>query len=186
MSGFDLIIAGIFLVSILVGLLRGFIREALSITSWILAIWLGLTFCNQAGDWLGQFISIPAEAFRVSAGFALIFVSTLFIFSIISYVISKILVKGAIKGTDRVLGMGFGVLRAFAVVVVVMLVARGIGMQNNDWWKNSRYLGHFEPAANYVESLLPQQLQSAAGDPADQLTGEPPEQTSEGAPESQN
>ncbi|NNC99212.1 MAG: CvpA family protein [Gammaproteobacteria bacterium] len=162
MSGFDLIIAAIFLVSMLVGVMRGFIREALSITSWILAIWLGITFCDPAGDFIARYISIPADAFRISAGFALIFIGTLFVFSIISYGITKMLVKGAIKGTDRVLGIGFGALRAAAVVVVVMLVARGIGMQGNDWWQNSKYLGYFEPAADYVETLLPQQLQSSA------------------------
>ena len=160
MSGFDWIIAGVFLISILIGLVRGFIREALSIISWIMAIWLGITFCEQAGDFIAQYISIPAAAFRTSAGFGLVFVGTLFLFSIISFLLTKVLVKGAIKGTDRVLGLGFGVLRGVAVVVAIMLVGRGFGMQNNDWWQNSNYLGYFESSADYVESILPDNLQS--------------------------
>jgi membrane protein required for colicin V production len=160
MSGFDWVIGAIFLVSILIGLLRGFIREALSIVSWIMAIWLGITFCEPAGDFIAQFIDIPAAAFRTSAGFALVFIGTLFLFSILSYIISKLVVKGAIKGTDRVLGVGFGALRAIAVVVAVILVARGFGMQSNDWWQNSNYLKYFETTANYVETLLPNNLQS--------------------------
>lgn len=160
MSGFDWVIAVIFLISTLIGLMRGFIREALSIVSWIMAIWLGITFCEQAGDFIAQYISIPAPAFRTSAGFGLIFIGTLFLFSIVSFLITRVLVTGAIKGTDRVLGVGFGVLRGAAVVIVVMLVARGFGMQSNDWWQNSNYLKYFVSSADYVETLLPDNLQS--------------------------
>lgn len=161
MGAFDLILAVIFLVSILIGVFRGFIREALSITSWILAIWLGITFCEPAGDFIASYFSIPADGFRAAAGFALVFIGTLFGFSIISYVITKILVQGPIKSTDRVLGIGFGIARAIAIIVAFFLVARGMGFENSGWWNNSKYLGYFEPMANYVETLLPENLQSA-------------------------
>jgi membrane protein required for colicin V production len=161
MGVFDLILAGIFVVSILVGVMRGFIREALSIASWILAIWLGITFCQPAGEFIAGYFSIPADGFRSAAGFALVFIGTLFGFSIISFGISKLIVKGVIKGTDRILGIGFGVVRAAAIVVAVLLVGRGMGMENSGWWQNSKYLGYFEPMANYVEIMLPSNLQSS-------------------------
>lgn len=160
MSGFDWIIAVIFLLSILVGILRGFIREALSIASWVMAIWLSVTFCAQAGDFIGQYISIPMAAFRVSVGFAVVFIGTLFLFSIISYIVSKLLVKKAVKGTDRVLGVLFGAMRAAAIVVLLVLGARGLDMDNSDWWNKSNYLGYFVPIANYVEQYLPKSFQS--------------------------
>lgn len=165
MTGIDLVIVIVFVVSVLIGVMRGFIREALSIVSWILAIWLALTFCTQAGDFIGQYFSIPAEGFRTGAGFAVVFISTLFLFSIVSFLITKLLVKGAIKGTDRILGIGFGVLRAGAIVVAVILVLRGMGMENNEWWQNSKSIAYLEPAANYVEQLLPEQLQSSPKEP---------------------
>ena len=161
MSGFDWVIAGIFLISTLIGLMRGFIREALSIVSWIMAIWLGITFCQPAGDFIAQYVSIPAPAFRTSAGFGLVFIGTLFLFSVLSFLLTKLLVRGAIKGTDRVLGVGFGLLRGVAVVIAVILVARGFGMQSNDWWQNSGSLKYFESTADYVETLLPDNLQSS-------------------------
>jgi len=160
MSGFDWIIVAIFVLSIIVGVMRGFIREALSLTSWILAFWLALTFCGQAGDYIGQFISIPAEAFRVSVGFAAVFIITLFVFSIVSFIISKLLVNKAVKGTDRFLGLLFGGVRALGIVVIVMIFARGLGMDNSNWWKNSNFLGHFVPAADYFEQMLPDSFRS--------------------------
>lgn len=160
MSGFDWIIAAIFLISILVGIMRGFIKEVLSLTSWVLAFWLGNRYCHEAGEFLSGFIDIPADAFRVAAGFGVVFVSTLFLFAIISYIITKIFVRGAIKGTDRVLGIASGAVRAGAIVVAVLLVTRGLGMDNSQWWGQSQLLPHFLPAANYVEPLLPKKLQA--------------------------
>ena len=161
MSGFDWIIAAIFLISILVGILRGFVKEILSLTSWILAFWLGNRFCHEAGEFLSGFINIPAEAFRIGAGFALVFIGTLFLFSIISFGISKLFMHGAIKGTDRALGVVSGAVRAGAIVVAIMLVARGLGFNNSEWWNQSRLMPHFMPIANYVEPLLPKKLQSS-------------------------
>jgi len=172
MGGFDWIIAAIFLVSILVGVMRGFIRESLSIISWIAAIWLATTFCVEAGDFLGQYIDIPNQKFRTWGGFALIFVGTLFIFSIISYVIAKIFVRGAVKGTDRVLGIGFGALRAAAIMVAFIIVVRGLGMNNASWWSNSSFLSYFQPAANYVEAMLPPEWQNDPIDDADSASEE--------------
>lgn len=160
MSGVDLIIGAVFAVSILVGVMRGFIKEALSIISWIMAIWLGMTFCQQAGELLGQYVNIPAESFRTWAGFAAVFVGTLFVFSIINYVITKLLVRGPMKGTDRVLGIGFGFVRAIAIIVALIIVGRGMGMSSAEWWHNSKGLQQLAPAADYVEKQLPARLQS--------------------------
>lgn len=179
MSGFDLVIAVVFLVSILVGVIRGFVKEALSIASWILAIWLGLTYCSEAGEFIGRYVSIPAQGFRTGAGFALVFIGTLFLFSLISFIISKLLVNGPIKGTDRVLGIGFGAARAAAILVAVILVARGMGMENSEWWQNSRYLAYLEPAADYVELHLPEQLQSSPEAQDDAANGDAPGQPSQ-------
>ncbi|MFT6098728.1 MAG: membrane protein required for colicin V production [Arenicella sp.] len=155
MGGFDWIIAAILVVSILVGIFRGFIKESLSLISWILAIWLAFNFCTQAGEFIHQYINIPAPKFREWAGFASVFISTLFVFSIISYIITKIFVRGPIKGVDRVLGLGFGGLRGVAIVVAVLVVAKGFGMETSEWWQNSQQIRKFEPFVKTVEELFP-------------------------------
>jgi len=159
MSGFDWIIAAIFLISVVIGVLRGFIREALSIVSWVVALWLAVTYCQPAGEFIATYVNIPADAFRTSAGFALVFVATLFLFSLISFILGKLLVKGAIKGTDRLLGLIFGAVRAAAIVIAVMLLTRGMGLEQSEWLKKSSLLPHFESAANFIQPLLPEQLQ---------------------------
>lgn len=156
MAGFDWIIAAILLVSVMVGVLRGFIKESLSLISWILAVWLATTFSVEAGEFINQFIHIPNPKFRMTAGFALIFIGTLFAFAVISFLIIKLFVRGPIKGVDRVLGIGFGALRGAAIVVAILIVARAAGFENSDWWLNSQYVSRFEPFMEYAESLMPE------------------------------
>ena len=67
------------------------------------------------------------------------------------------------------LGVGFGALRAAAIVVIFILFARGIGMNNTQWWKGSQLLSYFKPAASYVEAMLPEEWQN---DPADNAGSE--------------
>ena len=154
MGGFDVVIAAIFVVSILVGVMRGFIKEALSVTSWIVAIWLGSIFCAEAGDFIAQYFNIPNQTFRVWAGFTLIFVVTLFLFAFISWVIIKLLVRGPIKATDRILGIASGAARAALIVAAILMVARGVGQEESDWWNNSQYIGKFIPIVDFIEPLI--------------------------------
>jgi len=161
MGGFDWVIAAIFLVSVLVGVFRGFIKEALSLTSWVVSVWLAFTFCAEAGEFISQTIyHIPTPKFREWAGFALVFIGSLFLFAVASFAITKLFVRGPIKGVDRVLGIGFGAIRAAAIVVALLVVARGFGMETSDWWKSSQFLPKFQPFMNYVEGLFPETWQS--------------------------
>ena len=160
MGGFDWVIGAIVLVSALIGVLRGFIKESLSLITWILAVWLGITFCVNAGEFVAQYINIPNPKFRMSAGFALIFIGTLFAGAIISYIVTKVFVRGPVRGIDRVLGIGFGTVRGAAIVVALLVVARAAGQESSDWWQNSNLVAKFRPYVAYAESLLPESWQT--------------------------
>lgn len=164
MSGFDIVIAGIFVISMVVGIMRGLIKEALSIISWIGAIWLAITFKVTAGDWFAQFVNIPNATFRSWLGFALVFVVTLFTFAVVNYLITKLLVRGPIKATDRLLGVLFGGVRAGLIVVALIIVVRGLGMSDADWWNESTLNMYFVPAADIIEPLVFEQLPDSVND----------------------
>ncbi len=159
MAGFDWVIAAIIVISMIVAVFRGFIKEALSLVSWILAIWLGITFCVEMGEFIHQYIRIPTPKFREWAGFAAVFIGTLFIFAFISYLLYKFIVRGPIKGIDRVLGIGFGVVRGIAISVALLMVARALGLENSQWWQSSKHIPKLVPVMDFVEDLLPNSLQ---------------------------
>ena len=55
----DYAIIGLILISSVIGLLRGFIREAFSLVIWVIAIWVGLTFSREFSSFLDGIISYP-------------------------------------------------------------------------------------------------------------------------------
>jgi uncharacterized membrane protein required for colicin V production len=51
--------------------------------------------------------------------------------------------------------LGFGGLRGVAIVVAVLVVAKGFGMETSEWWQNSQQIRKFEPFVKTVEELFP-------------------------------
>ena len=82
MSLVDIVIIVIVIVSLLIGLFRGFIREILSLVSWIGALWLAYVYCTWAAAYLEPYVDQPP--LRIVLAFAAIFVVALITFSIIS------------------------------------------------------------------------------------------------------
>ena len=156
MTYLDLGIIIIGVISILVGLMRGFVREVLSIITWVAAIWLGINFYAMVGEYFKG--TIEVELFRNVAGFAAIFFTVLLICSLISYLVNKLITKTGIKGTDRVLGSVFGIFRGVLIVVLLLLIGRSINLQENDTWKESQLIGYFEPLVEKVNDFLPDGL----------------------------
>jgi membrane protein required for colicin V production len=168
MGGFDWIIALVFLISILIGALRGFAKEALSLGAWIVSIWLAFTFCTEAGEFVHQQFRIPNPTFRDWAGFALVFLGCLIAFELISYLVIKLLIRGPIRGVDHILGIGFGAIRAAAIIVAVVIVGRGFAMEGSSWWQNSRHITHFEVMADSIEPLFPESWRTQSEDAVEQ------------------
>lgn len=163
MTGLDFAIIAVILISVLIGTVRGLIRESLSIVSWLAAIWLALAFCGRAGRWFESWLE--NEALQVGAGFTVIFVVSLLIFSGLSYLVYKLIAVKAIKGTDRILGAVFGLARAALLIGAFLLVARGLDVNAETWWQNSLLVDVFEPVADLLNELLPSAL--SAIDPGD-------------------
>lgn len=149
----DWIILTVTLLSALVGFYRGFIRETLSLISWILAFWAAFSFAESASVWFTQYIEAPQ--LRLVAAFAAIFVSTLLLFSLLSYLLCRLLLVSGIAGTDRILGGLFGIARAVVLVSVLLLLARIPGYPQEAWWKQSLLIPQLNPVVVFFYELLP-------------------------------
>ena len=75
MNGFDLAILGVVLVFAIIGILRGFIKEVLSLTSWIVSFWVAFTFAETASYLFEPYIDAPL--LRLVSAVAALFVCTL-------------------------------------------------------------------------------------------------------------
>ena len=153
MNWFDLAIIGVVLIFFVIGIVRGFIREVLSLMSWILAFWVAFTFADPISHIFQAYIEAPV--LRIVASFAALFVSTLILLTVISFLIHKLLSVSGIKGTDRALGGLFGGVKGLVIIALLMLFAHETVLPQEKWWRNSLLAGHFQPLVLIIRDLLP-------------------------------
>lgn len=156
MNWVDFAIIGIILISAVISLFRGFIKEALSLASWVIAFWVALKFSNDVAGLLVKYIE--TQSFRSAAAFAAIFVCVVVLGAIINFLAWKLVQKSGLTGTDRALGMVFGIARGFVVVVLLVLLAGLTPMPKDQWWKKSMLMVHFQNMAVRVRAFLPEDV----------------------------
>ncbi len=153
MTWVDIAIVAIIAVSSVVSLLRGFVREALSLATWVLAFVVSFTFAAALAAYFSSWISVPS--LRLAAAFAVLFLVTLALGGWINYLVHKIVEKTGLSGTDRIIGVVFGAARGVMVVVVLVLLAGLTPLPADPWWDQSHLLGSFEKMAIWVRGYLP-------------------------------
>ncbi|MBX2867520.1 MAG: CvpA family protein [Acidiferrobacterales bacterium] len=153
MSPVDIAIIVVILVSALIGIFRGFIREILSLASWLVALYVAYTFAAQGAVYLEPYIS--QKELRGIASFAAIFVCTLILVSIVSYVIYRLFALAGITGLDRSLGGLFGLVRGAVVVALLILAATFMDFAPHPWYQSSKLVIYFAPLTEFILSLLP-------------------------------
>ncbi|MDN6318652.1 MAG: CvpA family protein [Marinobacter sp.] len=131
----DWVIIALITVSTLISLKRGFVKEALSLVTWVGAFILARTFHPQMQALLESTVETPLV--RLIAAFAILFFGTLIVGAIINNMIGHLVRATGLSATDRVLGMGFGLLRGIVVVIVAIAFIRYTPLAQDTWWRTS-------------------------------------------------
>ena len=156
MNWVDFFILGILGISVLISLWRGFTHEALSLAGWVLAVWIAVTFARHLDGMLRSHIETPS--LRLIVAFAILFFLTLMIAGLITYLAVQLIKKTGLTGTDRVIGIIFGLARGGVIVTVLVLLAGLTAMPHDPWWHHSALLPYFEHSAIWVRGWLPADL----------------------------
>ncbi len=154
MNWADYLILAVFAVSILIGLMRGFTREALGILGWVLAFWIAFTFTHQTAEWLTPHIATPSV--RRAAAFGGLFLGVLLLSSLLTFFVGKLVREGALAAADRTLGAGFGVLRALVVIAALLWAAGSTAARQDPWWNESALIPRCEWMADVLKAIVPE------------------------------
>jgi membrane protein required for colicin V production len=165
----DYCIIAVFILSVAVGLLRGFTREALGLATWIFALGLSWLFGKVGAGMLEQQIADPA--IRLGCAYALLFLGGLLVGSLVTAIVSEVVKHTFLVGPDRMLGAGFGLVRAVVFVAAFVLVAATMGAAQDRWWQQSVFVGKFEWLARGLGTLVPERwLEALRADPTSSQT----------------
>ena len=156
MTVVDVVVILVICLSALFSLIRGFVKEAISLATWIIAIWLAATFAPKLAAVLP--LSIESEAVRQAIGFGVLFVLSLMLGALINMLVAQFVKKTGLSGADRVFGVLFGVLRGGLIVVVFVVIGGMTPLPEADWWQSSVLLEWFESVAIVIQGYLPEDL----------------------------
>jgi membrane protein required for colicin V production len=151
----DYFILLVVIVSTLIGLLRGFIREAFSLATWIIAVWIGFTYSRL----LAPYMKFTAnEHIQLLVAFIILLALGLIIGGLLSYLIFQAVHRTGLGGTDRTLGMVFGFARGIVIITVLLVVAGISQHKDNIQMKNSVLAPSFTPLAEWLNQLIPDSI----------------------------
>ncbi|MCB1792335.1 MAG: CvpA family protein [Gammaproteobacteria bacterium] len=156
MAWLDIVIVAVILVSALISLARGFVREAFSLAIWVLAFWVSWSFFRDLEVPLRDWIGSPTA--RLGIAFALLMIVTLTVGGLINFLIIQLVERTGMSGTDRLVGMVFGAARGVLLVAVLVLLAGLTPLPGEGWWLESTMVGYFEEMALWLRDLLPPEM----------------------------
>ena len=139
----DLGIVGIIAVSALISLIRGFVKEAMSLVIWVLAFVVAMNFKEPLAENLVSFIGLASIRQLVAWGG--LFIGTLLLGSMVNFLLGKLVSSTGLSGTDRTLGLVFGVFRGLLIVLaLVIILPQAVPVDQDPWWIESSLIPVFQ------------------------------------------
>ena len=153
MAWVDLFIIVVVVLSALISLIRGFVKESISLVTWVVAGVVALRYYAPMADLLEPYIS--SVTLRQWVGGGILFLLTLIVGAVVNFIVSQLVSKTGLSGTDKALGVVFGAARGMLIVVMLVLLASLTPMPEADWWKDSTLIDFFQQLAEWVRGVIP-------------------------------
>ena len=166
----DYAILGFICISILVGTLRGFVKEVFSLAVWTAAFLVAFQYSGDLAMQLDDHIDLPSG--RAFLAFSGLFIAVLILGGLLTFLIGKLVENTGLNGTDRLLGGVFGGLRGVVLILALMLVAGLTPIPKDQWWKQSRSVQALMPLAEWSAQFLPYFILEYLELNADEETGD--------------
>ncbi|MCY4328572.1 MAG: CvpA family protein [Endozoicomonadaceae bacterium] len=148
----DWLIIGLIVVSAMISLWRGFVREIFSVMIWLattLAAWLFLEdFAALFSGWIDSY------SVRITFAAIILIVMVLLISTVINMVVGKLISVSGLSGSDRLLGMFFGCFRGIVIATIFAGVVAYLPNTNAQWKNNSVLMPKFEQLAIWSQTLV--------------------------------
>lgn len=140
-------------VSVLIGLVRGFVFECLSLAGWLVA-W----FAAQWGaPWLAVRLPVgaPGSALNHGAAFLLAFVAALVLWALLARLVRMLIHATPLSIPDRLLGAGFGALRGGVLLMALCTVVLLTPAAQSAAWRGSQGGPWLAQGLSWLKPLLP-------------------------------
>jgi len=153
MTVVDWSIVALVLLSLILGVVRGFVREVFSIAGWILGAYLALRYASELGALIPLEIEWPVVKTLVAG--VLILAVCVFAAALLGWLARRLLVAVKLSPADRTLGGVFGLARGVLIIALLVFAARDTQVARQPFWRNSFVLPQVEAAVRFASRHIP-------------------------------
>ncbi len=167
----DIVILLIFFSSILIGFIRGFITEIVSLAAVICAFIVAAMFAgplaammtnsssvqsvvSQTTSAIGVNTAQPISYAAIGISFALLFTCVIIVGAIVKSILNIAFQTGILGFGNRVLGAAFGFAKGFILNLVLIFLFQLSPFASQPWWQQSQYVKDFQPAVQWLGNLV--------------------------------
>lgn len=153
MTWIDFVIIGVIFLSCVISLIRGFVREALSLTGWIVSFLIAWRLHGSFSTFFQN--TIENLNLRLIVAFFILFALSMVVFAIINFFAGKVVQRTGLSGADRAIGILFGFLRGIVLVSAFVALAGLTQMPKTAIWHDSYLITKFQAVAVWLTGFLP-------------------------------
>jgi membrane protein required for colicin V production len=153
---FDYLVLFVLVCSVLISMLRGLVKEVLSLASWIIA----LIVANAYGDALAMMLPdlIPGASTKLIVAFIALFIGTRLLMALLSRALGELVKASGLALVNRGLGAVFGLARGIVIVLAVVLLCGTTSIPQQPFWQEAWLSPLAVSAAETVKPHLPGQF----------------------------
>ena len=153
LNAVDALLAAMLLLSALVGWLRGFAFEVLSLLGWLAAWFVAVFYSPQWAVHLP--IGSPGSRLNLSAALIVSFIGTLILWGLGARLIRLVIHATPLNIVDRLLGSVFGLLRGLVIGLIVAALLPLTPWGQGRIWRDSAIAGLLDEALAELRPLWP-------------------------------
>jgi membrane protein required for colicin V production len=157
MIAVDYIILAILLISAIMGLVRGLLRESIAVITWFLAIVLAWSFASSLEPHLGGVL--VGSPLRIWAARVIIFVGVLLLGGAIAVVLGHYVRVSMFAAMDKFLGFVFGLVRGVVIVGAFTIAVQALRMDEDSSWQRSRLMPYAIGVADALRGIVGENLE---------------------------
>ncbi|MDC8759117.1 CvpA family protein [Janthinobacterium fluminis] len=153
MTIFDYVVLLILVCSVVISMLRGLVKEMLSLLSWVVAF----VIANAYGAALAKLLPavIPGEVIRLMVAFVVLFIGVRLLMGLLMLAVDAVVTATGLSLADRGLGALFGMARGLVIVLATVILCGMTSIPQQAFWKNALLSPLAESGARTIKPYLP-------------------------------
>lgn len=158
MTGFDFVLLGVLGVSAVLGLIRGLLKELLSLAAYAFAFVAAIWWGPRVAEWHWLTNWITQDFLRVALAYIAVFIAVLLSIGVVNMTLSALIDKTGLTPADHGLGAVYGLARGVLFVLVLVTLAGYTSLPSEPWWKNAMFSKQVVGGVQQIKARVPEPI----------------------------